>query len=229
MTRGWCSAVWRSRGLLRVRRKSLVAIPDGLRSIRSRCTSSRLMLRRVGDAHQRARTPAAGPAIAGDPIVECPVGNPEVPRRLGFGVGRNRAGIRRPGTKSVPRSCCHWSPPLAREILSRVPEYDKSPGPRATTRACGWFALNIPVSFQDVDLHATRLLPRDLWRGAQRKLKALDVAARLDDLRIPAGNRLERLKGSRSDQHSIRINDRYRVAFRWENGHAYEVGVEDYH
>jgi len=55
------------------------------------------------------------------------------------------------------------------------------------------------------------------------------VAARLDDLRIPAGNRLERLKGPRSDRHSIRINDQYRVTFRWENGHAYEVGVEDYH
>ena len=74
-----------------------------------------------------------------------------------------------------------------------------------------------------------RLLPRDLWRVAQRKLKALDVEARLDDLRIPAGNRLERLKGGRSDQHSIRINDQYRVTFRWENGHAYEVGIEDDH
>lgn len=74
-----------------------------------------------------------------------------------------------------------------------------------------------------------RRLPRDLWRVAQRKLKALDVAARLDDLRVPAGNRLERLKGRRSGQYSIRINDQYRVTFRWENGHAYDVGVEDYH
>ena len=77
-------------------------------------------------------------------------------------------------------------------------------------------------------LHARRL-PRHLWRVAQRKLKALDVAARLDDLRIPAGNRLERLKGTRSCQHSMRINDQYRVIFRWENGHAYDVGIEDYH
>ena len=68
-----------------------------------------------------------------------------------------------------------------------------------------------------------------LWRAAQRKLKALDVAARLDDLRIPAGNRLERLKGTRSGQHSIRINDQYRVTFRWENGHVHDVGIEDYH
>ena len=83
--------------------------------------------------------------------------------------------------------------------------------------------------FRDRNTRHARLLPRNLWRGAQRKLKALDVAARLDDLRIPAGNRLERLKGSRSAQHSMRINDQYRVTFRWENGHAYEVGVEDYH
>ena len=67
-----------------------------------------------------------------------------------------------------------------------------------------------------------------MWRIAQRKLRALDVAARLDDLQIPAGNRLERLKGTRSGQHSIRINEQYRVTFRWENGHAYEVGIEDY-
>ncbi len=83
--------------------------------------------------------------------------------------------------------------------------------------------------FRGRNTRHARLLPRDLWRVAQRKLKALDVAARLDDLRIPAGNRLERLKGGRSDQHSIRINDQYRVTFRWENGHAYEVGIEDYH
>ena len=83
--------------------------------------------------------------------------------------------------------------------------------------------------FRERNTRHARLLPRELWRGAQRKLKALDVAARLDDLRIPAGNRLERLKGPRSDRHSIRINDQYRVTFRWEDGHAYEVGVEDYH
>lgn len=83
--------------------------------------------------------------------------------------------------------------------------------------------------FRDRNTRHARGLPRKLWRAAQRKLKALDVAVRLDDLRIPAGNRLERLKGTRSDQHSIRINDQYRVTFRWENGHAYDVGIEDYH
>ena len=83
--------------------------------------------------------------------------------------------------------------------------------------------------FRERNTRHARWLPRNLWRIAQRKLKALDVAARLDDLRIPAGNRLEQLKGARSGEHSIRINDQYRVTFRWENGHAYEVGIEDYH
>ena len=83
--------------------------------------------------------------------------------------------------------------------------------------------------FRERNTRHARRLPSDLWRVAQRKLKALDVAARLDDLRIPSGNRLERLKGARAGRHSIRINDQYRVTFRWENGHAYEVGIEDYH
>ena len=83
--------------------------------------------------------------------------------------------------------------------------------------------------FRELDTRHARRVPRAVWRVAQRKLKALDVAARLDDLRIPAGNGLERLKGVRSEQHSIRINDQYRVTFRWESGNAYEVRVEDYH
>ena len=57
----------------------------------------------------------------------------------------------------------------------------------------------------------------------------MDGAARLDDLAIPAGNRLERLKGRQAARRSSRVNDRYRVPFRWENGHASEVCVEDYH
>lgn len=83
--------------------------------------------------------------------------------------------------------------------------------------------------FRDLNTRYARCVPRDLWRVAQRKLKAVDVAARLDDLRLPAGNRLEPLEGTRSGQHSIRINDKYRVTFRWENGDAYEVRVEDHH
>ena len=83
--------------------------------------------------------------------------------------------------------------------------------------------------FRERNTRAARRVPRDLWRSAQRKLKALDAAARLSDLTIPAGNRLERLKGDQEGRHSIRINDQYRVTFRWEEGHALEVRVEDYH
>ncbi len=83
--------------------------------------------------------------------------------------------------------------------------------------------------FRERNTRAARRVPRELWRIVQRKLKLLDGAARLDDLAIPAGNRLERLKGKRAGRHSIRVNDQYRVTFRWESGHAYEVCVEDYH
>ncbi len=83
--------------------------------------------------------------------------------------------------------------------------------------------------FRERNTRAARRIPSDLWRIVQRKLKALDVAARLEDLTIPAGNRLERLKGRQASLHSIRVNDEYRVTFRWEDGNAYEVRVEDYH
>jgi proteic killer suppression protein len=62
-----------------------------------------------------------------------------------------------------------------------------------------------------------------------RKLLQLDAADRLDDLRIPPGNRLEALKGDRKGQHSIRVNDQWRVCFRWDDGDAYEVEIVDYH
>ncbi len=83
--------------------------------------------------------------------------------------------------------------------------------------------------FRERNTRAAWRVPRDIWRVVQRKLKALDVAARFEDLTIPAGNRLERLKGHRAGRYSVRPNDQYRVSFGWEQGHAYEVRVEDYH
>ena len=83
--------------------------------------------------------------------------------------------------------------------------------------------------FRERNTREARRIPREIWRSAQRKLKAIDVAARLEDLTIPSGNRLERLKGDQAGRYSIRINDQYRVTFRWEQQHAYEVRVEDYH
>jgi proteic killer suppression protein len=64
---------------------------------------------------------------------------------------------------------------------------------------------------------------------ARRKLRQLQVAAQLDDLRVPPGNRLEALKGDRAGQHSIRINDQFRVCFRWTTAGAEDVEIVDYH
>ena len=64
---------------------------------------------------------------------------------------------------------------------------------------------------------------------ARRKLRQLEIAARLDDLRVPPGNRLEGLKGERAGQYSVRINDQWRVCFRWQEGAADEVEIVDYH
>jgi proteic killer suppression protein len=83
--------------------------------------------------------------------------------------------------------------------------------------------------FRERNTRAARRIPRQLWRGVQRKLKLIDAAARIEDIAIPPGNRLELLKGDQAGRHSIRVNEQYRVTFRWENGHAYEVRVEDYH
>ena len=64
---------------------------------------------------------------------------------------------------------------------------------------------------------------------ARRKLRQLQIAGRLDDLRVPPGNRLEALKGSRAGQHSIRVNDQFRVCFRWTEAGIEGVEIVDYH
>ena len=75
----------------------------------------------------------------------------------------------------------------------------------------------------------SRRLPPNVQRRAHRKLLLLDAAGALQDLRIPPGNRLERLSGKRAGQHSIRINDQRRICFRWDRGDAYDVEITDYH
>jgi toxin HigB-1 len=69
----------------------------------------------------------------------------------------------------------------------------------------------------------------ELSGAALRKLRMLDAAEELTDLRVPPGNRLERLKGDRQGQYSSRINDQWRICFRWEGGNAYDVEIVDYH
>ena len=72
-------------------------------------------------------------------------------------------------------------------------------------------------------------LPTDIHDVALRKLRLPNSARRLEDLRVPPANRLEALKGDRKGQHSIRINDQWRICFIWRNEHAHEVEIVDYH
>jgi proteic killer suppression protein len=74
-----------------------------------------------------------------------------------------------------------------------------------------------------------RSLARDLAQAARRKLAMLDAAERLDDLRVPPGNRLEALRGDRAGQHSIRINGQWRLVFVWRDDGPHEVEIVDYH
>jgi proteic killer suppression protein len=79
------------------------------------------------------------------------------------------------------------------------------------------------------DRQLSSKLPQNIQRVARKKLVILDAAIELNDLRIPPGNRLEVLKGERKGQHSIRINDQWRVCFVWSDGDAYDVEIIDYH
>jgi toxin HigB-1 len=91
------------------------------------------------------------------------------------------------------------------------------------------------VSFRDPETAAiwdgrrSRRLPPDIQVAALRKLRLLNNARALNDLRVPPGNRLEALAKDRHGQHSIRINDQWRICFVWRDGHAHQVEIVDYH
>jgi toxin HigB-1 len=91
------------------------------------------------------------------------------------------------------------------------------------------------VSFRDEETERlwisgwSRRLPADLQRRAFKKLAILNAAVTLDNLKVPPGNQLEALRGSRTGQHSIRVNDQYRACFVWRDGNAFEVEIVDYH
>jgi len=91
------------------------------------------------------------------------------------------------------------------------------------------------ISFRDRDTELlwetgrSRKFPASLRLSAGKKLAILDAATELNELLAPPGNRLEKLKGDRSGQHSIRINDQYRICFVWKDGNACEVEIADYH
>ena len=97
------------------------------------------------------------------------------------------------------------------------------------------YASTVIRSFRDRDSERlferqpVRRWPAQLQRTALRKLRMLDAAESLNDLRVPPGNRLERLRRDRAQQHSIRINQQWRICFRWRSGDAYGVEIVDYH
>jgi proteic killer suppression protein len=83
--------------------------------------------------------------------------------------------------------------------------------------------------FNGFDTKAARRIPRTIWRAAILRLDALDGAKQLRDLKFSHGNRLEALKGNLSGFHSIRINDQFRIIFRWFDGDIHDVEITDYH
>lgn len=91
------------------------------------------------------------------------------------------------------------------------------------------------VSFRDADAELlwntgkSRKVPASIRRTAFKKLAILNAALALANLSVPPGNRLEALFGSRKGQHSIRVNDQFRICFVWRNGNAYDVEIADYH
>lgn len=91
------------------------------------------------------------------------------------------------------------------------------------------------VSFKDTETQKvfkgkrSKQLPPSILRTAMRKLWMVDAAVHISDLRVPPGNRLEKLRGNYSAYHSIRINDQWRVCFQWKEGNAHNVFIIDYH
>ncbi len=91
------------------------------------------------------------------------------------------------------------------------------------------FSFKDRESAKVFDLRFSKRFPPDIQRRALKRMKILDAAEKLTDLSVLPGNRLEALSGDRTGQHSIRINDQWRVCFRWIDGDAYDVEITDYH
>lgn len=77
--------------------------------------------------------------------------------------------------------------------------------------------------------YGSKTFPQTIQQAARRKLVHVNSAVTINDLRVPPGNRLEKLEGKLKRKHSIRINDQWRIVFKWENGNAFEVEIVDYH
>ena len=83
--------------------------------------------------------------------------------------------------------------------------------------------------FGNVNSKAARRIPSTAWKAAQRKLKQIDLVTKLDDLKIPPGNDLHALKDDQAGRHATKVNDQYRITFRWEGHDAFDVRCENYH
>jgi proteic killer suppression protein len=110
-----------------------------------------------------------------------------------------------------------------------------SPIWRLTFNALRYIIIDVIRSFKCKETEkvfsrqVSRKLPRDIQQVALRKLRMLNRAMTLQDLRVPPANRLEKLRGDRAGQYSIRINDQWRICFEWREGDAYNVEITDYH
>jgi len=83
--------------------------------------------------------------------------------------------------------------------------------------------------YDGINSKEARKIPASVWKVAQRKLDMVNAALNIRDLKIPPGNRLEALKGNRKGFYSVRINDQYRIVFRFKDGNGYDVEITDYH
>ena len=96
-------------------------------------------------------------------------------------------------------------------------------------------SIHVIASFADNETERiysgriSRVFPPDIQRRALNKLRVLNAIVRIDELLNPPSNRLESLRGKKAGQYSIRINQQWRICFRWENGNAHDVGIQDYH
>jgi len=117
--------------------------------------------------------------------------------------------------------------PGARVVLYPIVALDDSIAPRYYLSMIQSFACKETEKI--FHRERSRRLPGDIQKVAQRKLWMLDAAVHLHDLRIPPNNCLEALKGNRKGQHSIRINQQWRICFTWRDGRVYDVEIADYH
>jgi toxin HigB-1 len=119
------------------------------------------------------------------------------------------------------------SPATTEDVRPCVDEYTVSVYRGVMIRSfADWTTADL---WAQLNTKAARRVPRALWPVAHRKLTMLDSAQRLADLTAVPGNRLETLVGDREGEHSFRVNQQYRITFRWENNDAYDVCCEDYH